>query len=85
LPPFLLGICELADDRILGSGEVVEQIIKKSEGNIRLQFAGVEKKDQINTIIQKCCENDGINSKELRAGSQRRQVGLVRKRLNKYW
>ena len=56
-------------------------MIKESEGNIRLQFAEVEKKDQINKIIQKCCKNDGINIKELRAGSWRRQVVLVRKRL----
>ncbi|CAB1085439.1 hypothetical protein D1AOALGA4SA_12926 [Olavius algarvensis Delta 1 endosymbiont] len=30
---------ELSDDRILGSGDFVEQIIKEAEANVRYQFS----------------------------------------------
>jgi REP element-mobilizing transposase RayT len=77
----LAGIHELADDRILGSGEFVEQIIKESEGNVRLQFAGADKKEQIDKVIQQTCNKAGIHIKELQAGGRRRQIALVRKKL----
>lgn len=77
----LAGIQELADERILGTGDFVEQIIKESEGNIRLQFAGADKKEQIDKVIQKYCNKAGIHIKELQSGGRRRQISLVRKKL----
>ena len=76
----LAGIQELADERILGNGGFVEQIIKEATGNIRLQFAGADNKEQIVKVIQKYCNKLGIHIKELQTSGRRRQISLVRKR-----
>jgi len=61
---------ELSDDRILGSGEFVERIIKEAEANIRYQFSTNNDPEKINEsgyleypselILRKCdriCHN----------------------------
>jgi REP-associated tyrosine transposase len=76
-----LGMRELADDRILGSGDFVERIIKESDGYVRRQFPGLEREKEIEEVISKFCDNRKINIKELRSGSRRHQITQARKRL----
>ena len=69
---------ELSDDRILGSGEFVEQIIKEAEGRVRSQFSINERAEKINKHILKVCKNEGVSIKELKSGGRRSQVSRVR-------
>lgn len=76
------GVLELSDERILGSGEFVERIIKESEGNVRLQFAGMaDRRGRIDKVIQEHCNKEGISIEELRSGGRRGPVAGVRKKL----
>jgi len=69
---------ELSDDRILGSGEFVERIIKEAEANIRYQFPAKDDPEKINEFIAKVCKNECISIEELKAGGRRRQASRVR-------
>jgi len=52
------GVRELSDDRILGSGEFVERIIKEAAAKIKYQLP-VKKQDQKTAeFIAKLCEFD---------------------------
>jgi len=72
---------ELSDERILGSGDFVEQVIKEADDRLSLQFEGVERKKKVEEIIQKICNQEDINLLELKAGSRRRSVSRVRSQL----
>ncbi len=74
-----MGITQSADDRILGGGEFVEQVIKEAKGNTRRQFSNLEREEQVDQLIFECCEKEGINIKELRSGSRRKPIVYVRK------
>jgi REP element-mobilizing transposase RayT len=75
------GIRELADDRILGSGDFVERVIKESAGHVRRQFSVLANKEQLDLEVAEFCEKGGISIKELRSGSRRGPVAQARKRL----
>ncbi len=75
------GIRELADDRILGSGEFVKRIIEEAEENVRIRFTANEKEEKIGQVIALICKEEGVNIKELRAGGRRRPVALARRRI----
>ena len=72
---------ELSDERILGSGDFVEQVIKEADDRLSLHFEGVERKKKVEEIIQKICNQEDINVLELKAGSRRRSVSRVRSKL----
>ena len=72
---------ELSDDRVLGSGEFVERIIKEAESKIRYQFRVKEHPEKINEFIAKVCKNENVSIKELKAGSRRREASRVRARI----
>jgi putative transposase len=54
---------ELSDDRILGSGEFVEQIIKEAEGKANYQLPVKEKDRKIEEYITKLCKNAKVSKK----------------------
>ena len=69
---------ELGDERILGSGEFVERIIKEAESQIRYQLPAKEHHRIIDEYIGELCKNEGISVAELRSGSRRNEVSAVR-------
>ncbi len=69
---------ELSDDRILGSGEFVEQIIKEAEGKVKYQLPVKEQDRKIDDLITKLCKNTKVSKKELRSGSRCKEVSGVR-------
>ena len=75
------GVRELADDRILGSGEFVERMIKEAEENIRIRFTANDKDEKIGQVIELICKEEDVNIKELRAGGRRRPVTTARRRI----
>ena len=69
---------ELSDERILGSGEFVERIVKEAEAKIRYQFSVQNQAEKINEFIAKICENEKVSIEELKAGGRRREASRVR-------
>ena len=72
---------ELSDDRILGSGEFVEQIIKEAEGKVKYQLPVKEHGQKINEFISKICKNEKVSIEELKAGSRRKGASEVRSQI----
>ena len=75
------GVREKSDERILGSGEFVEQLIRESDIKRKRQFSRKENLDLAIRYIKRECKDEEVNIKALRAGSRRRIVSRLRKRL----
>jgi REP element-mobilizing transposase RayT len=69
---------ELSDDRILGSGEFVERIIKEAEAKIKYQLPVKEQHQKIDEFIAQICKREKVSIAELKAGSRRKEVSGVR-------
>jgi DNA-binding MarR family transcriptional regulator len=69
---------ELADERILGSGEFVEQVIKEADERIKYQFPKLSSRKEVQEIIEGICNKEKISFKELRSGSRRQCIASVR-------
>jgi REP element-mobilizing transposase RayT len=72
---------ELSDERILGNGEFVEQIIKEAEAKIRYQLPVREHDERIDEFIAKICKNEKVSIEELRGRSRSKEVSRVRGRI----
>ena len=72
---------ELCDDRILGSGEFVERIIKEAEAKIKYQLHVKEHHHKIDEYINKICKRETVSIEELKAGSRRKEVSRVREQI----
>jgi REP element-mobilizing transposase RayT len=72
---------ELSDDRILGSGDFVEQIIKEAETKIKYQLPDLEQSQRIDELIIELCENEKVSIEEIKGGSRRREASRVRARI----
>ena len=69
---------EWSDDRILGSGEFVEQVIKEAEAKLRYQFPIKEDPKKIDEFIARICKNEKLSTEEIKAGGRRRAASRVR-------
>ena len=72
---------ELADERILGSGDFVQRILDEAEERQKHHFSVGTRRKNVGEIITKICEEEDVNQTELRSGSRRRAISLVRSRL----
>lgn len=72
------GLKEEADERILGGGDFVQEILKEAEEKhlrqLKLQKSGLN----IAEIIRQECKKSKISPEELRRGSRRRKVSEAR-------
>ncbi len=68
----------LTDERILGSGDFVERVIREADERLDYQLQAGERKQRVNQLIQEVCNREKINIKELRAGSRRGPISQVR-------
>ena len=69
---------ELSDERILGSGEFVERIIKEADAKIKYQLPVKEQDQKIDEYIARLCENKKVSIAELKSGSRCKEVSGVR-------
>jgi REP-associated tyrosine transposase len=69
---------KLTDERILGSGAFVQKVLDEAEETTRNKFSGGNQEKQIDDLIKKVCQEQGVNIKELRAGSRRTAVSRTR-------
>lgn len=67
------------DERILGAGEFVEQILEEAEERLRRQVSVERRMGEAKGWISRECEREGISEEELRQGSRRRRVSEVRR------
>jgi hypothetical protein len=72
---------QLSDDRISGSGEFVERIIKEAETEIKYQLPLLEDHHQIDEFITTICQDENTSIEELKGGSRRKQISRVRARI----
>lgn len=75
------GVREKSDERILGSGEFVQQLIQQSDIERKRQFSRKENLELAVWYIKRECKDEGVDIKALRAGSRRRIVSRLRNRL----
>ena len=78
-----LGVREKSDERILGSGEFVEQLIKQSDQTRKEQFSIHERLKRTVSHIDNICMKANISVEALRSGSRRQKVSVVRSQLAK--
>jgi len=68
----------LTDERILGTGDFVDRILNEADERLKYQMAGNNGRQQIGEVVERVCEEENINSHELRMGSRRRRISQVR-------
>lgn len=72
---------EKGDERILGSGEFVEQLLVEAEEKIKRQLPSREMEKRARKIIEETCTREKVSREALASGSRRGQFPKVRARL----
>ena len=75
---------ELSDERILGSGAFVEQVLKETQRSIRQRYWGREVQKKVQKLIATMCQKHKIAVQELRSGSRRGRTAQARAELIRY-
>jgi len=76
-----LGNKELFDERILGSGDFVEQLLKETDATKKHYLPAYEIIKSAKEFVTTQCENENINIKELQSGSRRKHISQIRSNL----
>ena len=76
-----LGVREKSDERILGGGEFVRQLIQQSDEVRKKQFSGRKSLRQAIQHIERVCKDEDVDIKALEAGSRRQKISKTRARL----
>jgi len=66
------------DQRILGTGEFVERVLRESKEPMRYRFSPPGRSQRIETILKEECEKRKIELEELRMGSRRGEIPRAR-------
>ena len=69
---------EISDERILGSGEFVERILREADARTVRQYSGNKAKGYAERVVVAACKKDGLSLTELRSGSRRGRLPAVR-------
>ncbi len=70
------------DDRILGSGDFVTEIIKEAEGNVRRYLRDGERKTSVENTIKEICRKEGVEEQGMRMGARTRKYSRVRAKIS---
>ena len=73
------GIKEKSDERILGSGEFVSEVIKQAEEKVKYQLPAMELQKSIKGEIKRQCKNENMPVVMLQSGSRRPPLPKLRK------
>lgn len=71
----------VSDERVLGSGDFLELIMKEADERMKYQLSGHERRQKAENYIKAASKEEGINIEELKAGSRRGSISRVRLRL----
>jgi hypothetical protein len=66
------------DDRILGNGDFVAEIIREAEKQVRRYLRVSELKTSIENAIKEICHKEGVEEQEMRMGVRTRKHSRVR-------
>ena len=66
------------DERILGTGDFVERVLRESEESFRNRLMPGERSKRIRGILEEACQKGKIELEELRMGSRRGEIPRVR-------
>jgi putative transposase len=69
---------EMADERILGSGNFVERVIREAEARAQRLYASKEHGHRVEHIIAEACKRSNVSLTELRSGSRRGAIPALR-------
>jgi REP element-mobilizing transposase RayT len=69
------------DDRVLGTGDFVEGVLKEADRNLRSQMAQKANDKSPEQFIEEECKKEKIAVKELVSGSRRGQIPQMRSRI----
>jgi REP element-mobilizing transposase RayT len=69
------------DSRILGDPEFVRNILQEANQSLKRQMRMNERKEIIDRVIRKNCEEEGVQEGELRKGGQRWKISRLRTRI----
>lgn len=72
---------EASDERILGSGQFVERIIREVDLSQKYRYSDLERKEKAIDTIKTECKRQGVSVDALQAGSRRRPVAKIRSEL----
>jgi putative transposase len=75
------GVREKSDERILGSGEFVQQLIQQCDTERKRQFSRKENLEFAVRYIKKECKDKKVDINALKRGSRRRMISVLRNRL----
>jgi hypothetical protein len=70
------------DDRILGSGDFVAEIIREADKQVRRYLRVSELKTSIGKAIKEICHNEGVGEQEMRMGVRTRKYTRVRAKIS---
>ena len=74
----------LADERILGTGDFVERVIKEAEQAIQRQLPPARMVEAARDYIAKACKDDGIQLAHLRPGTRGAAVSRWRSKVARH-
>jgi REP-associated tyrosine transposase len=69
---------ELTDERILGSGDFVERVIREAEARMQRQYTAREHGQRVERLIAAECKKRKVSLTELRSGSRRGVIPAFR-------
>ena len=72
---------EKSDERILGSGDFVEKIVREAEERQNRLLTGASALREVEETIRLICDEEGVKVTEVKGGSRRRQISRIRKRI----
>jgi len=68
----------ITDQRILGTNDFVERVLKESQRQYRSLLSLTQLKNEVRKVIDRKCGQEGVSVKELQMGSRRGQLSRVR-------
>jgi REP-associated tyrosine transposase len=75
------GARELSDERILGSGEFVERILREADTRAVRQSGARKRNRYAERVVAEECKKSGVSLTELRSGSRRGRLPEVRTKI----
>ncbi len=72
---------QFSDERILGSGEFVKEMLDDIEDAVKERLPAIASAEEAGERLRTACEEAGINVQALQAGSRRQECSELRKRL----
>ena len=77
-----IGDRQLSDERILGSGDFVENVTKAEELARKYRLTAKEREKKAMLVVTAACAEKDLSMEALRSGSRRRNVSRVRAQLS---